>query len=51
MGAKLKLGRLRSFVVRIKTKSHKPLRHLPVHMVDMRKEKEKKRKKKINRKK
>jgi len=47
MDAGLKLERLRSFVVRIKTKSHWPfLRHLPVHMVDIRKEKKKKKKQK-----
>lgn len=45
MDAGLKLGGLGSFVVRIKTKSHWPfLRHLPVHMVDIRKEKRKNRK-------
>jgi len=42
MDAGLKLERFRSFVVRIKTKSHWPfLRHLPVHMVDIREQKEK----------
>jgi len=42
MDAGLKLERSRSFVVRIKTKSHWPfLRHLPVHMVDIREQKEK----------
>ena len=47
MDAGLKLERLRSFVVRIKTKSHWPfLRHLPVHMVDIRKEKRKRKNRK-----
>jgi len=47
MDAGLKLERLRSFVVRIKTKSHWPfLRHLPVHMVDIRRKKEKNKQKK-----